>query len=504
MLPSASDPVLIEGPVSKRGKSVAGIGLWWKTRYLRLTSSFLTITDLKQQTLLASISTADFLFCAPVKTRRATGRRFLLRLADGSVLQFAALTLAECVQWVTVINGVITVCEKQRAKDTLAWQRRKEAALQAGAGAFAVSSPNLSDAFHPAQPTAATPLPITPHALTPGAIPPAPLQTRAQTSGGSPSPASTGTVLHSATLAPVDGARLTRASSTGVVIQRREMDRRKARDRSVEESRAEATLQAQERQHSALSRKDHDVREDAVRRGRVVNWGEKSERDAPTRGIARGEERFRRGTDDGDGFGHEDDRFDRRGEERWSSRDGSDDDYVERRRYARYYDHHTNPYAPAPPPVPGYYAWPYALPPPSFRPPTGLRDTAALGPPPRQRLLFFFLLFLLFSFTILASGHTFGTSQQVAAMYHRHVLQRNATLYAYAEPLTQAVQSWPLLGFSLSGLYLAFLFQVVMREKGGDEVDWVGGGLAGVVCSYCMWAVSLRAKAYLQAFGFQV
>ena len=114
---SSSEPVLIQGRLSKRGKSVAGIGLWWKTRFFRLTASYLTYTDLKQQTLLASISTSDIAQCVNVKTRRTRGRRFMIRLVDHTVLQLCAMSVGECIQWVSVLCGVIAVCEKQRVEE---------------------------------------------------------------------------------------------------------------------------------------------------------------------------------------------------------------------------------------------------------------------------------------------------------------------------------------------------------------------------------------------------
>ena len=506
MLPSSSEPVLIEGAVSKRGKSVAGIGLWWKTRYLRLTSSFLTVTDLKQQTLLASIPTPDFRVCAPVKARRSTGRRFLLRLSDGSVLQLATLTPNECVQWVTVINGVIAVCEKQRAKDTLAWQRRKEAALQAGAGAFALSAPNLTqhEGFHtPQQPTATGPLILHPHPLTPTSLPiaPAPVPSRAQTSVV-PSATSGVQGVESVAahgLVPVEGG-LTRSSSTGVVMQRHVVERRKSRDRTMEESRVQAKLG----RRGGTSRKGDNAPEEEGRRGRAVNWEEKS---GPPRSSSRRRDEF----DESHSHLYDDDgRYERRG----GGGGGGDrlsplsEEEAERGRYSSRYDDHYVPY-PSMPMVPqGYYPYAYAPPPSApWQMVQRVEGWKAIGPPPTQRLLFFFLLFLLFSFAILLSGHTFRTSNQVTSLYHQHVTHPNATLHAYAQPLSQALQTWPLMGMTVSGLYLAYLFQVVMREKsgrGGDEVDWLGGAMAGLLCTYCLYAASQRMKLYLHAFGYHV
>ena len=500
MLPSSSEPVLIEGPVSKRGKSVAGIGLWWKTRYVRLTSSFLTITDLKLQTLLASIPTADFLFCAPVKTRRATGRRFLLRLLDSSVLQFATLTPNECVQWVTVINGVIAVCEKQRAKDTLAWQRRKETALLGGAAPFALSSPQLTNGFTPATPTSAsTPLPLIPFTLplTPSSIPPAPTPGRAVTAlapATTPSlPPGGGRVPPG--LAPVEGG-LTRASSTGVIMQRHELERRQSRDRSVEHSRAQAALQAQGR-GASRSRGDSAGKEE--RKAARVNWEEKSPRGDDRDSRLRSSRRRDAGGYAGQYSDEEKEHGRRGGYDRYSSsRDASEEEW-ERRHGLRYHDY---PPYPPPPPTRGGSSTPPFSSPPSVAPLPALGSgIGELGPPPTQRLLFFTLLFLLFSFTILLSGYTSRTSSQVAALYAQHVRHPNATLHSYDAVLGEVVASWPLLGASVSGLYLAYLFQVVMRGKGGrggDEVDWLGGGLAGVVCSYCLHAAALDFRAHMQ------
>ena len=507
MLPSSSEPVLIEGPVSKRGKSVAGIGLWWKTRYLRLTSSFLTVTDLKQQTLLASIPTPEFLICAPVKTRRATGRRFLLRLTDGSVLQLATLTANECVQWVSVINRVIDLCEKQRAKDTLTRQRRKELALQAGSPAFALSSPNLGlhEPFHTAQPPSpAHPLVLHPHPLTPTSLLAAPgsIPARAQSSAV-PTPTSgapSADVATASGLVPLEGGvpPLQRSSSTGAVMERHELERRKSRDRSIEQGR----VQAQQAKRGGTSRRAGDsVADEGSRKSRVVNWEEKNAEAARSSS--------RRRDDDGGVSSHqprhshlyEDD--DSRYHHRRLSAVSEEDEERSRSRHSSRYDGHA-PYPSMPMPPHVYY--PYAYTPP---PVAGVvAGRAGLGAPPVQRLLFFSLLFLLFSFTILASGHTFRTANQLSSLYHQHVTQANSTLHAYEQPLSQAMHTWPLLGMTVSGLYLAYLLQVGLRDKGvgrggGDDVDWLGGGMAGLLCTYCLYTVSMRMKAYMQALGMQ-
>ena len=500
MLPSSSEPVLIEGPVSKRGKSVAGIGLWWKTRYVRLTSSFLTITDLKLQTLFASVSTADLLFCAPVKTRRSTGRRFLIRLTDDSVLQFATLTPNECVQWVTVINGVIAVCEKQRAKDTLAWQRKKEAALHGGGGGatFAMSSPNLTQGFHP-YPSPSGPT-HTPDSLHPTAVPPAPAQARAQTLVALPSQPTTGAAGQSGTaggaLAPVEGG-LTRASSTGAVMERHDLERRVSR--TVEQGRAQGRLQSPH-QGKAGGKGRGDSAGKEERRARV-NWEPNSSQDSPLRSASR-----RRDSDSPSQYSDED--RDRRYYDRYSSsREGSEAEYERPRQPPRHYGYPPYPmYLPPPPPfsatAPAVQGPPFTFP----SPPMG---GSPLGRPPAQRLLFFSLLFLLFSATILISGHTYRTTNQLTSLYHRHVTSPNATLHSYAVPVGQALDSWPLIGLTISGLYLLYQLQEqVLRGKGaqgdGDEVDWLGGGMAAVVCTYCMHAASLHLKAYLQAFGINI
>ena len=501
MLPSSSEPVLIEGPVSKRGKSVAGIGLWWKTRYVRLTSSFLTITDLKLQTLFASISTSDLLFCAPVKTRRSTGRRFLIRLTDDSVLQFATLTPNECVQWVTVINGVIAVCEKQRAKDTLAWQRRKEAALLGGgSGAFAMSSPNLTEGFH-SNPTPTAPLTQITKPLTPSAFPPAPSQTRAQTLSTAPALATGGTAGGSGvvggSLSPVEGG-LTRASSTGALMQRHDLERRTA-----EQSRTQTRLQSPPQGKGGVkARGDSAGKED--RKARVVNWGQNNSQESPLRSPSRRK-------DSDSSYQYSDDDRDRRGAyyDRYSSsREVSEEEYDRPRQPPRYHGYPPYPYPMYPPPPPPFSASSPALQAPLSRAVLS-GGGGALGRPPSQRLLFFFLLFLLFSFTILISGHTYRTSTQLSSLYHRHVTSSNATLHSYAVPVGQVLESWPLIGLTVSGLYLLYQLQEqVMKGKGGrgdgDEVDWLGGGMAAVVCTYCMHAASLHLKAYLHAFGIQI
>jgi len=128
----------------------------------------------------------------------------------------------------------------------------------------------------------------------------------------------------------------------------------------------------------------------------------------------------------------------------------------------------------------------------------------ASGPPPAQRLLFFFLLFILFSFTILVSGHTFRTTSALLSLYHATVTAPSAPLHAYHLPLSNLLQSWPLFGIVISGTYLVFLLQQSMRDKqgtAGDRVDWLGGGMAALMCTGCLYALSSQAKDWIEDMG---
>ena len=492
---------------------MAGIGLWWKTRFLRLTPSFLTITDLKQQTLLASIPTTDFQYCAHVKTNRTRGRRFLIRLVDGQVLQLYTTTTGECVQWVSVINEVIVACDKQRAKNQLINQRRKDQLLASSA-----SSPNI---LLPG-------LPTTPTTPTAGGLPaittlmPSPVSpTRSQTANigsslSSPlshhtTPNSSGKHVSLQLGGETAGAPgLVRASSTGAVVDQRRLERKTSRER--------------ERKLKAA----HDTGGGGTgSEPRRTNESKVNGKGGPASAGAERREERRSRRDDDYFSGYES--YDRRHMQ--SSRDASDDEYYGhhterngngngRHHSSRYDDHSTLPYSypPLPLSMPPHMLSP---PPPSFvnsqarnggpQSAQSQAGGAALAPPPTQRLLFFFLLFLLFSFTILLSGHTHRTSAAVYTIYTRHVLQPTAALFPYRAVVSSVLQCWPFYGVVVSGCYLAYLFSTSLLDTkrpattnaGGstvDEVDWLGGSMAGVVCTGCMYFIATHLRSYYDVF----
>ena len=515
------------------------MALWWKTRYLRLTASFLTVTDLKQRTLLASIPTPEFVYCAAVKTRRAPGRRFLLRLLDNSVLQLCALTERECVQWVSVINGVISVCEKQRAKNTLAWQRRKEQGLRAATPAFALSSPELSDT---SQQSSSTSLSSTlPMPLTAG-IPAPPTPGRAQTASSphlqssaagsatgsfAPLPVITAATGEGQTAAPLPA--LLRASSTGKVMDLQQLERRDRRrtqewergravrgdfstaergKRDAEEKAAPGMQRGRgekELRHRSGRENGRALEERGSRRSRVPASTAAEAGRRRDDGLYDNDDSESNGNGDADGVRWSRNPLydERRAGERGTSREASDDDYAGRRRSdSRRRDEPAAHYwPPSALPSPGPF-FPYV----AYPPPLPAELPRASGPPPTQRLLAFLLLFLLFSFAILASGHTFRTSRAVRALYNETVAAPSAPLHAYHLPLSQLLHSWPLFGLAVSGTYLAYLLQHSIRDSKhwphADSVDWMGGSAAAVVSTACLYAVTSNAKDWLDAWGW--
>ena len=485
-----------------RVRSVAGIGLWWKTRFLRLTPSFLTITDLKQQTLLASIPTTDFQYCAHVKTNRTRGRRFLIRLVDGQVLQLYTTTTGECVQWVSVINEVIVACDKQRAKNQLINQRRKDQLRDQLASS--ASLPNIMLTSGPSTPTG---LPAN-APLMPSPVSPARAQTAniamiaAQSHQTTPN--STGKHV-SVQLGETPGppVALVRANSTGAMVDQRRLERKTSRELQKRERKLKAAHDTGGAGTGSEPRRIVDSKVNGKGRPVSVN-GE------------RREERKRRDEDYFSGY----ESYDRR--HLHSSRDASDDEqhyHHERtgsgRYYSRYYDEHpSHPY--------GYPAMPlpyphHLLPYPFFsspangvlHPSSSQMGNAPSAPPPTQRLLFFFLLFLLFSFTILLSGHTYRTSTALQSLYTRHVLQPTAALFPYRAMLSAVLQCWPFYGLVVSGCYLAYLLQASMWDvkkpsaggtSGVDGVDWLGGSMAGMVCTGCTYFIATHLRSYYDVF----
>ena len=505
---------------------MAGIGLWWKTRFLRLTPSFLTVTDLKQQTLLASIPTTDFQYCAHVKTNRTRGRRFLIRLIDGQVLQLYTTTTGECVQWVSVINEVIVACDKQRAKNQLINQRRKDQLLASSA-----SSPNILLPGLPTTPTSGLP----PHTPLPAPVSPA----RSQTANIASLAAASPSLLHTTPIGlagkhvslqlgggeAVGPPGLVRASSTGAVVDQRRLERKTSRERERKLKAAHDTGGAGTGSTGSEPRRVADKQPNG-----------KSSKPASAGSERREEKRPRREDDYFSGY----ESYDRRHMQ--SSRDTSDEEYYHHndrngngnghgngngRHYSsRHYDDHpVMPY--------GYPTMPVPMPlhMQSLLSPNGInghgQNGAALSlqqragdapaPPPTQRLLFFFLLFLLFSFTILLSGHTYRTSTALHSLYTRHVLQPSAVLFPYRSLLSSVLQCWPFYGLVVSGCYLAYLFQACMWEgkrvvggSGGggggksvvvvDDVDWLGGSMAGVVCTGCTYFIATHLRSYYDVF----
>ena len=470
-------------------RSVAGIGLWWKTRYLRLTPSFLTITDLKQQTLFASIPTTDFQYCAHVKTNRTRGRRFLIRLIDGQVLQLYTTTTGECVQWVSVINEVIVACDKQRAKNQLSNQRRKDLLLASSA-----SSPNiLLPVGMPVTPTSASSLPhIMPQPVSPARAQTSIAALAATTQPLAVTPRGPGKhvslQLNTETMGGAPPG-MQRSSSTGAVVEQRRLERKTSREQ-------DRKLKAAHNTGGAGTGSEPRRAADKPANGRIRAASAAGERREEKRSARREDEYY---------SGYES--YDRRHVQ--SSRDASDDEYYhhahsdkhgnghDRHHSPRYYDDY---------PVMAFGYPPMPLP---VQPPPPQTLSAPPPPPPTQRLLFFFLLFLLFSATILLSGQTYRTSTALRSLYTAHVLQPAAPLYPYRSLLSSVLQCWPFYGLVVSGCYLAYLFQACMWEarrsvvgggKSVDEVDWLGGSMAGVVCTGCMYFIATHLKSYYDVF----